>query len=337
MNIQSANTEPFYVFHRFAEALNRRVKCITAAIKFTKMAVGQGKAATKIMSALIEATGEPWGNLNHYDPNEELLAAGPFLAEMALVRADSAFEDFLESVQAEIHRLEAFKGEQTQPWTPPEAGDEETELSALRPSKLYDRHGWDWQPLKDELAVYQWFHWTRNSIVHRNGRLTASAIKTFAGADFQATWKKLTTARKKPPMTLPPFSGEYVELRPRDVVFFTSICRRIAAHLNEQLRAMLGEDGLYLMAAHHSLLREKPVDDHIRRRSPDVVVNHYLANRVRARSFPTSATPQILRRLKVWDRCRQRYEELSEQWAKQEKLAKESRTPSKRKPVPRTG
>ncbi|EDY21067.1 hypothetical protein CfE428DRAFT_1360 [Chthoniobacter flavus Ellin428] len=308
MDISKANTEPFYAFHRFHESLNRLVKTIAGSLAFTERSVGTGHVGSKLLSALIEGAGEPWGGLNHYDPQKELADATLFFVEMAIVRVDSAMEDFLVSTDAEMSRWVAHRShgkEQRKATTVVnEAADDYSTLPLV---KLWNACGWKSKPTEELVAVYQFFHRARNCIAHRNGRMTGELAKSLSDPDFAKKWKKVNTPRGTPSMPLPNISGDRVILRPRDVILYSGVCRKLAAEVSSLLLNDMGEKGLLYMAAYHSLLTDSPTPWGNSARGPEAVVNWALTHRLHARDVSASKTIASLKSAGLWERCRDRY------------------------------
>lgn len=311
MDITNAQTEPFFLFHRFHEASNRTIKSIAASIQFTKRAAGDGDVAKRFFSVLIEATSEPWGQLNHYDAGEELDLAYRFLPEMAVVRVDSAFDYFLTSIEAEISRWAAFLGTVPPAATP--CPDESETIDQLRAARLCDRMGWSWRAIEAPLRVYHFFHLLRNCIAHRDGRLSSKALNCFNSREFTDAWRVIGTRRISSEMSIPEVVGDKLFLRPRDAIFFSGVCHEIASLISTRLRSHLGARGILHMAAYHTLLSEVPISWGSAHRTPEAVLNVALMNRMRVREVTSTGTIMALKRLNLWKRCLARHGELEKQ------------------------
>lgn len=311
MDFSTANTEPFYIFHRFHESVNRLVKVISGALALTQRTVN-GPNGKKILSDIIKAAGEPWSGSHHYDPEQELTTSTTFIAEMGIVRVDSAMEDFLISTDAEVSRCIArsSKGrkQRDQVPIPKEAVDERDNLLLM---KLCKGCGWDITAYDAFIEIFLFFHQVRNCIVHRNGRITSAVAESIANQDFMEKWALVSTPRRTKPMALPAIVKDRLTLLPRHVVLFSSVCHKLASVLNELLRDFATEEGLLYMAVYHSLLLDMHVEWGPSARSAEAVINWALTYRYYVKEVTTSKTIAALKAADLWDKCQERYEALA--------------------------
>lgn len=312
MDISKANTEPFYIFHKFHESLNRLTKAIAGSLVFTQRAIGGGSVGKKMLSALIEGAGEPWRGTNHYAPERELTSATMFFAEMGVVRVASAMEDFVISADAEVSRWTARRSEGKEQRKPlPVTNESDDQAANLLLVKLCKGCGWDLTSYEAFVAVYLFFQRVRNCIVHRNGRITSELARTLEDEEFIKKWKKVSTPRGTQPVPLPAVVDGRLSLLPRHVILFSSVCRKLASAVNGFLLDYVGEDGLLYMAVHHSLLIDAPVEWVQSAKSPEGVINWTLANRFHIKEITAGKTITLLKAAGLWDRCRERYEILA--------------------------
>ena len=104
MNIDEANTEPFYRFHRFHEEFNRNIKVSYGALELLRKTQPEKNANASQLIRL--PTGEePWGTETKWRSiSSQASKSQQFLSQMGLVRVMSGFEDFLIGTKAESDR-----------------------------------------------------------------------------------------------------------------------------------------------------------------------------------------------------------------------------------------
>jgi hypothetical protein len=106
-----------------------------------------------------------------------------------------------------------------------------------------------------------------------------------------------------------------IPLLARHVIYAGEVCRFIARKLNQHLVKCLGNRGMALMAAHHSLFTEEPVvrvqvKQHFA--ETEAVVNAYLCTRYRIIPEQSHEAQKILKSIGQWPACRKRFRELYE-------------------------
>ena len=308
MNIANATTEPLYSFVKFHDALNRRVKTTTAALKATDRAIGSGTTSPKLLSVLIEYAGEPWGTKNHMaNPSEEMKASATFFSEMAVVRVDSAFEDFLTSILDEWKRLLA-KG-----WTttaPPAQGARKTVAGGHDKNLARCRgFGFDLAVISAVTPLHEYLSLLRNSIVHRNARPSPALIAHAGSAAFIQAWGSFRVARKKAPPEPPAMDADRIFLLPRHVIFLSAVCRVIATHVNAAFRTAAGVDGLVFLASRHSLSSVPISTSESKPRSPEALMNRYLMSGRGVKPATTSEVIGVMKskKLQIWDDYRKSF------------------------------
>jgi hypothetical protein len=308
MDVTRATSEPLYRFVKFHDALNRRVKTTTAALVGTKRAIGEGKRASQRLSHLIERSGEPWGTKNHWaDPGLEIADSVAFFAELAVVRADSAFEDFTTSIVGDWDRWLAFNH------GPKAATDSADPIQADDLSRLLypcRRFGFDVTTVSELAPVYNFFHALRNCIAHRNGRPSPALMEIHGTSIFSNAWKAFRARRKKSPPPPPPYDDERITVSPWQAIFFSGVCRVIATEVNAVFTKAVGADGLIFLAAYHSLTTAPISTISPLPRTPEGLINRYLMSGRGVRPDSTTEVIRFLKKLKIWPEYRQAFENL---------------------------
>jgi hypothetical protein len=107
--------------------------------------------------------------------------------------------------------------------------------------------------------------------------------------------------------------GKPIPLLARHVIYAGVVCRLISGRLNEHLVSRLGEHGMVLMAAHHSLFADEPVlrvtvKKHMA--ETESVVNSFLSGRYRVRTERAHEAQKILQTINQWDECKKSFRRL---------------------------
>jgi len=308
MNIQSANTEPFYKFLRGQENLGSNIKLAYGALH----AIVENEGATlpqKEIGLIALPTGdEPWGNpKTHWRTiKRRVPLVREFIAQMALVLVTSAFEDFVSNVISEHNRYSGFSGKQPPPR--PLSNQENESRDPLR--HLYSSLQWDAKPIQYLLPVYDYFTLARNCVVHRAGRASDTLIEVASSSLLRDCLENWPSRPGKILPQLPQIQrGHDTPFLPRHAILFSEVCQRAAREIDARLLEYLGVDGIVYMAAYHGLL----ADDRIKtsaRRSPEQIINLMLTQRCRVAVPDKYEVIGILKRLNTWNRCRSKYNKL---------------------------
>jgi hypothetical protein len=307
MNIQGANTEPFYRFLRTHEDLGTNIKLAYGAlyaISQDEKATASGAESTLIA---LPTGGEPWGkNTRWRSVKARIPKVRKLIAEMGLVLAASAFEDFLTNVHSEHSRFSDFARKQKSTESPSEEPNEDRE----RLRSLFNSLQWDISPIQYLLPLYDYFVVTRNCVVHRSGRASAALAEK---AESNLLAQCIKTWPSKPGKTIPKLPEIRVDhdipLLPRHVILFSEVCQRIALHTNSRLLDFLGVQGLVYSAAYHALLAENRIQT-IARRSPEQVINLVLSERCQVQLSDKFEVIGILKGIDLWNECRRKYNKL---------------------------
>lgn len=301
MNIDEANTEPFYRFHRFHEELSLNMRILVAGLAELKKVSAQNKAAGR--RTHLSTDSEPWSPNVWEDLGRPIADATRFVAQMGVVRVIAALEDFCVGAKAEYDRWAEHQGIRQN------AGSDDAE--GISPKTLYNATGWDKGVLGTIDPFYEYFSKVRNCIVHRAGRGSRD-LKQFAASaalsKCAAGWHPEKTQKKVP--ALPTITvGDELPLLPRHAILANEVCRRIAADANLKLLAALGIDGVVNMAAHHSLLSDRPIKTNARK-SPEAILNTILAVRYRVKLDKREESIVAMVRLQKWTAYRRKFDRL---------------------------
>jgi hypothetical protein len=155
VDLSICSTEPFSRFHDFHEEFNRAIKVTYGALLRLQE---HCEETTELISLPIED--EPWGipwpvataaekKTVWHDPTNDIEFAKLFLAEMGIVRAFSAFEDLLTSVQAEYDRTRFLRDD-------PEVALTNSEYDA-KPVAMCRRLNWKTEPIAFALPLFDYF------------------------------------------------------------------------------------------------------------------------------------------------------------------------------------
>ncbi len=308
MNLELANSEPFFRFHKFREDFDRNIKVAFGALEKLKLAANAIDAEGKQAEFTVTPTGEePWGEgIKWKNISPVASQACRFLAQMGLVRVTSAFEDFLVNVGAEHDRYtDLIKGGSAAPL---EIAGDENQGGLL--SKLCERLKYDIHPVAYLLPLLNYFVTARNCVVHRSARASVALVEQAKSGELSDCLKNWPNLRGKPLPELPQCSfNDELPFLPRHAVLAADVCYRAANYLNAKLVESIGAEGIVYMAAHHALIREDPLPTNAFK-SPDRVVNGVLSGRYRIREVSSLETIGILKSLGKWDTCFQSFENL---------------------------
>jgi hypothetical protein len=300
MNIQNANTEPFYRLHRFHEEFNRSMRVAFGSIEALRL---DSKQATK--PVVLPTGGEPWGNETKWREVSKVLAESTrFLSQVALVRVLSAFEDFLVKVVAEHDRYLHLCDPNHQ--AEAREGSEKASMST-RLKHVCNLLKADEKQLKDLLPLLEYFAITRNCVVHRSSRASTELIEHSESKGFLKTCSSLTTPRGKRSPALPDLTVHLdIKLLPRHSILASGLFHRAGKVVNSWLISVLGDKGVVHMAAFHSLLGDELIPTNAFR-SPAHVINGALFGRYLVRDISANDATNMLKEMGKWDQCRRRY------------------------------
>ncbi|WP_157386400.1 hypothetical protein U8P80_35020 (plasmid) [Rhizobium beringeri] len=227
---------------------------------------------------------EPWGEPKIWSSAADGHAAAELLGELGVVRAASAFEDFLQGVISEIDRSQLS----TTPSTPSDLI--ERVLSRLSME----------QSARPSLPAVRFFDCARNCIVHQMGRANSELV-TLSGTKELHDGLAASSARKRAKWkpVLPQISlGEPIVWKPRHAILASESYYRVAIAINVGLVDFLGRAHFVAMAAHWALA--VPVPCVAVRRSLISTIRTALNNRYRVNIDAQEIAP-LLKSIDRWE------------------------------------
>ena len=311
MNIQGANTEPFYRFLRFQEEFGRNVKLAYGSIQVVNKTESDVQDDEGRHFISLPTGDEPWGKDTQWrgiERKRRIPQVTRFLSQMGVVVVTSAFEDFLIEVNAERSRYLDFFGSETPSGKPKEESREEGNALV----NLYTSFGWKVDPIKYLLPLFDYFILARNCIVHRSGRASRAFVEHAESTLLRNSIDTWPSKLKKKLPELPQVrEGHAIQFFPRHPIMFCEICLRAAKEVNSVLAHFLGLEGLVYMAAYHALLADDRVPTNARN-SVERIINHMLTERCLVGVSDKYEVIQILKKLGIWEQCQASYKRLQE-------------------------
>ena len=237
---------------------------------------------------------EPWGEPKTWSSADDGHAAAQLLAELGIVRAASAFEDYLQGVIDEIDRAKV---------PTPTAKQKNPIDRVLRRLSFQSSAG-------PSLAMVRFFDCARNCIVHQMGRANSELVELSPATDLQKALD-VAGARKKAKWkpAIPPISlGAAVSWKPRHAILASEAYYRVAVAIDGKLVNLLGQARFVSMAAYWAV--SSPVPVVAARRSLVATIRSELSERYRV-SIEANEIGPLLKSVGKWDRItaqfRQRY------------------------------
>ncbi|MGV1901563.1 hypothetical protein ACQZ6V_14845 [Agrobacterium sp. 22-3674b3] len=289
MNLENAISEPFVKILNFHNDFNRNIKAAVGALEFWKTS-----SSASATTATLPTGSEPWGPVTHWkNPTDIAGKAEAFVAEIGIVRAASAFEDFQTGLDAELNRA--------RPNPTSVEADAVTErlLSRLRISPA---------TIVDVTKVVEFFDVARNCIVHRSGRASPALAELSVSKDFQNALAKWPKRAGKWRVAIPSIiDGMPIEWQPRHAIMASDAFFKLAKLMDASLVTAVGELGIVKMAAHWCFLDENPVPCPAKK-NVQTMVRQQLINRYFAADVEEGLIIGHLKSIKKWDACAKEYE-----------------------------
>ncbi len=296
MNIENAISEPLRRFVEFHNKFNRNIKITSGSL-------------TKIGSDFIDGRGiyelttgeEPWAplslgkNIGHDEINE----AHQFIAELGIVRAASAFEDFETGIQAELDRANGIgitNGNTDENF---EEGDGDTSTKIDRITSRLGIHSDD---IADKINIIKFFKIARNCIVHRSNRANSQLTEMAQSENFRGALERWPTRGRNGewPLSVPDVEqGLDVKWLPRHAILASAMYYDIGVTLDRALVRLLGNSGLVYMVAHWCFLAESIVYCHAST-SPEIMVKHQMMARYRVQDVTDEEVISSLEQIDKW-------------------------------------
>jgi len=227
---------------------------------------------------------EPRGEPKTWNSSVDGHAAALLLAELGIVRAASAFEDYLQGVIAEMDRAQIPTPTSTQS----DLIERVLQRLSTEPSA------------KPSLARVRFFDCARNCIVHQMGRAN-NELATLSTAKELHDSLAAPSARKKAkwkPAIPSILLGGQVEWRPRHAILASDAYYRVAAAIDRGLVDFLGPSRLVAMAAHWAVV--DPVPSLTARSSLITTIRSALNDRYSMRVEAEEIGP-LLKSIDRWD------------------------------------
>jgi hypothetical protein len=290
MDLSRAVTEPLKSVVAFHDQFNHNVKLTFGALAYVGAqhgVAGQDQAP----HVILPTGGEPWRATDWRDLQQSIKDAASFITELGLVRAASAFEDYLTGAKAELDRAASA--------TTTGAGDEEGALA-----RLIRLLGIDVAAMADLSQMVRFFDVARNCVVHRSGRASKQLAEIALSASFAATLRRWPRRTGKWQIGVPDVrEGAPVEWRPRHAIMASDVYFRCALEIDRAVVQRLGEIGIVNMAAYWCLLTENPRPCQASR-SPETMIRTQLMTRYRARKVGRAEPVAFLRDAGRWSDVR---------------------------------
>jgi hypothetical protein len=238
MNIGKAMSEPLRRIVDHHNAFNRRVKLLFGSLNKV-MSDGLGKN----VAVTLSYGEEPWGEPKQWSSSSDGHAAAQLLAELGIIRAASAFEDFLQGVIAELDRAAIPAAS---------ANMDLVERIIVRLSfEAAER---------PSLELVRFFDCARNCIVHQMGRANVELVNLSTANGFvQALTIATPRAKAKWKPSVPAISlGKPVLWKPRHAILASDAYYKVAVAIDQRLVTVLGDGGFIAMATHWAVAATIP-------------------------------------------------------------------------------
>jgi hypothetical protein len=209
----------------------------------------------------------------------------------AIVSLFSAFDDFLNGVEADIARHAGYGGKSPTP----EGGDELDEDDRL--TKLYRRYGWDTKGIKHLLPVLAYFRLMRNCICHRSSRCSKALADLSTDDDLKEAFHGLLV-RTNP--SHPAFDyNQEIFVEPTLAISCSDVLRKICSDCNRKYIDHIGVDSFLRIVVHNLLFTGRKVRTDAYK-SPEAVLNLALSERYRVPVNDRLEPAKALARIGIW-------------------------------------
>lgn len=311
MDITVGNTEAILRYHRFHERLNRSLKMQAIGLGFLadELDAGVGVAAIK---QRVDARADLWGGMPDWNSvGDDLALAVRDLGQAGVARAFSAFDLFLEQIDGELTSWRDFSG----------TGQPDEDV-AERPvddrvedkvDRFYTRLGASRARISDVWAVYRYFRFARDCIVHREGIASPGLHAAAEAPELQPTLERwmARTGERTVPALVPVTIGEPLAFSHRQALAASSALRLIALDIGRLVISLLGLDGFVYLAARRTFLDEQPLAAFDPKATMVKTFNAVMAGRYRVRDYDHVAALRALRSLELTKRCSARFAEIT--------------------------
>ena len=321
MDITRANTRAFTHYNSFHELLNRSVKTAAVSLIILKDDIVKSRRSIAAIKGECYELKTLWGGMPDWSSETAAIDAIGLaqhdLGASGVVKAFSAFDVFLETLEGELNSWKSFsrsKGcEEATSATkvnpegdgdcPPADATEETEPNA-RLLRFFERHGWGVGDVEYLLPIYTYFQLLRNCVAHTDARVTPALQASSQAKKWNASiaeWKKKTTDLTMPiPHEL--LAGSRIKITYKEAILASSMLRMLAWSMSRRAVASLGETGvLYVLISR--ILKERATDlvggkQHLSR------LHHHLKFVYRIDKLTIADTKERLQELDLWETWR---------------------------------
>jgi hypothetical protein len=279
VDIAKANTPAFTNYNSFHEKLNRSVK--TAAVAFIVLEddiIKERRSIVDVKDACY-GLGTLWGGMpdwsNSANAVEAFQLAKHDLGAAGVVRAFSAFDVFMETLDGELNAWQSFSQPKRKSRRTPSSrqgeskGDctnscdgvddaEDTDPKA-RVLRFFERRQWEIADVEFLVPIYTYFRLLRNCVAHADAFATPALQEASQPEKWTRSieeWKNITTDLTMPiPHKL--IAGSQISITYKEALLASSLLRMLAWRMSHLAVNMLGEGGmLYLLVS--KILKEKP-------------------------------------------------------------------------------
>jgi hypothetical protein len=243
----------------------------------------------------------------------ELDAASLLLSEMAVVRVDSAFEEYFKTTSDTFCAWLDFCGKpipEHKKESEPDLNKEHEQKVRLPVIKEIDRFGWYNISIQPFEPVLGYFSLLRNCIVHRNGRPSNALLELANCEELQKSLDAWPKRKGVKLIDLPALSSGMLQVLPRHPIFYSEACHRLGKLIDKQFVNTLGFDGMVWMAARSAILRAEALAIADVNSRPEAYLSTYLSRRCLVTVNGSKLIP-ILRNLGLWTEVRDRFNSLA--------------------------
>lgn len=311
MDITTGNTEAILRSHRFHERLNRSLKmqAIGLGLLADELEVGVSVAAIK---QRVDARADLWGGMPDWNNvGDDLALAVRDLGQAGVSRAFSAFDLFLEQIDAELTSWRDFSG--TGQGDGSEAESSDGDRVEDKVDRFYARLGASRTRISDVWAVYRYFRFARDCIVHREGIASPGLRAAAEAPELAPTLERwiMRTGERTVPALVPVRVGEPLAFSHRQALAASSTLRLVALDIGQLVISLLGLEGFVYLTARRTFLDEQPLAAVDPKATMVKTFNAVMAGRYRVRDYDHVSALRALKALDLTKRCSARFAELT--------------------------
>ncbi|MBK7944557.1 MAG: hypothetical protein IPJ85_04275 [Flavobacteriales bacterium] len=256
MDLISSVTEAGLKYHRFHEVFSHVIKTNVIGLIILEQWVNKDPKPDDLKKIVYEHGGL-WGGMPAWnDPLESIARATADLGLHGVVRVFSAFDAFMQELEAELDSYASRQcdgGRSAEPTG--ERIDEEAQGGALE--RLLQRRDWTLPDAKTLGPVFQYYRLSRNCIAHRNGIVSRALEAASTSVEINEALSKWveTTGHTSPPPIRPLTYGEPLSFTHKDAIFLSDLLRRYALDISRQAIEVIGFDGMVYLQRNDILYR----------------------------------------------------------------------------------